>query len=435
MGRNMGKAETISEWQVRKSGEIFRLLQSELYMDFRYMDMALSALEFCPREGIDTIGTDGEHLFYAPEQIIRVFRNNPRFLNRSYMHSVLHCVFSHLWLQGNRQNDYWDLACDIMVEYVIDHFDKPSTARILSWLRRDVYRRLEQEETGCSAAVIYRLLLEWDGDDYEAMRQEFYTDTHAFWERPQQEQAVPTPVQKRWDKLSRQTQMQMEQRGTDEAEGEQLFMAQMGAREHRRNYADFLRKFALLREEITCNPEEYDMNYYMYGLQLYGNMPLVEPLESKELLQIQSFVVVIDTSYSTSGELVRKFLQMTADILLGNGYFAKQCRIHIIQCDNDVQKDDVITSREELRVLLQQLELVGGGGTDFRPAFRYVNELLDRQELSNLRGLLYFTDGKGIYPLKRPDYQTAFVFLEDYEETKVPPWAMRLRLESEDILR
>ena len=44
--------------------------------------------------------------------------------------------------------------------------------------------------------------------------------------------------------------------------------------------------------------------------------------------------------------------------------------------------------------------------------------------MKNLGGLLYFTDGKGIYPKKRPEYKTAFLFLDDYDESAVPPWAM-----------
>jgi hypothetical protein len=47
--------------------------------------------------------------------------------------------------------------------------------------------------------------------------------------------------------------------------------------------------------------------------------------------------------------------------------------------------------------------------------------------------LLYFTDGKGIYPAKKPDYKTAFLFLEDFEEENVPVWAIRMRLEEEEF--
>lgn len=98
-----------------------------------------------------------------------------------------------------------------------------------------------------------------------------------------------------------------------------------------------------------------------------------------------------------------------------------------------MQKDDVVESKEELEVLLNDFTIVGGGGTDFRPVFTYVNHLLEEGDLKNLGGLLYFTDGKGIYPKKKPKYQTAFLFLSDYEEKQVPPWAMQLCLEPEDL--
>ena len=82
---------------------------------------------------------------------------------------------------------------------------------------------------------------------------------------------------------------------------------------------------------------------------------------------------------------------------------------------------------------MEQFELIGGGGTDFRPAFAYVNELREQGDCKNLGGLLYFTDGKGIYPKQKPEYKTAFLFLEEYDEAQVPAWAIRLKLEPEEF--
>ena len=62
---------------------------------------------------------------------------------------------------------------------------------------------------------------------------------------------------------------------------------------------------------------------------------------------------------------------------------------------------------------MENLTLKGEGGTDFRPAFIYVEELMREHVFSNLKGLLYFTDGKGIYPAKKPPYETAFVFMKE----------------------
>ena len=95
--------------------------------------------------------------------------------------------------------------------------------------------------------------------------------------------------------------------------------------------------------------------------------------------------------------------------------------------------DEEVKNSRELEQLLNRFTVIGGGGTDFRPAFAYVNELLEQGVLKNLGGLLYFTDGKGIYPVKKPEYKTAFLFLGAYDETAVPPWAMRLQLEPEEL--
>lgn len=431
----MERGKTRLEWQEEMSVEVLSLIRSELYLDLRFMDVALSALVWKADETIRTFGTDGEFLFYSPEQLLRVFPENPRFLDRAYLHSIFHCLFSHLWLRGDREPRMWNLACDIMVEYTIDQLEKECTKRVLSWIRTEVYNRLKQCDEGVSAAVIYRQMQEWYEYDFVALEQEFYTDTHKYWPKEEQVTVAPMPSQKRWDQLSRQTQMQMEQRGSQEGSSGQLLETQIRAQRSRRGYREFLRKFSVLREQLQTDPEEFDLNYYSYGLRLYGNMPLIEPLETKEVLKIRDFVVVVDTSYSTNGDLVKAFLQETFSLLQETDHFFTKTRIHIIQCDDQIQKDEVITSGNDLEELLQRFIVVGGGGTDFRPAFSYVNQLIREGDLQDLRGLLYFTDGKGIYPRKRPDYQTAFLFIGDYEEEKVPPWAMRLRLEPEEFLK
>ena len=156
-------------------------------------------------------------------------------------------------------------------------------------------------------------------------------------------------------------------------------------------------------------------------------------MESSEVKKIQDFVVVVDTSYSTSGELVQGFLQETFQILAGQDSFFRKARVWVLQCDETVQKEDVICSLEELDRLFDHFEIYGGGGTDFRPAFIRVQELLEQGAFGNLCGLLYFTDGKGVYPGEKPPYKTAFLFLEDYEEEKVPPWAMRMRIDEGQV--
>ena len=74
------------------------------------------------------------------------------------------------------------------------------------------------------------------------------------------------------------------------------------------------------------------------------------------------------------------------------------------------------------------------GGTDFRPVFAYVDKLLEEKKLTNLNGLLYFTDGVGTYPEKSPAYKTAFIFnRDDHISPHVPSWAIRAVLTTDNI--
>ena len=87
------------------------------------------------------------------------------------------------------------------------------------------------------------------------------------------------------------------------------------ANRKKQDYSAFLRKFNRLGERMKINDEEFDYNFYTYGMQLYGNMPLIEPLEYKEVNRLEELVIAIDTSGSCSREMVRRFLGETYQIL------------------------------------------------------------------------------------------------------------------------
>lgn len=432
---------------------ILAVTRSELYLDLPYLNPALCALRWQPRPELAALATDGTALYFPPGWAIRLYRANRRYLSRAYLHSVLHCVFRHLWLRGGRDPALWSLACDIAVENVLDHLAKPSLTRPVGWLRQKTYAELKAQCRVLSAGPIYRALCaryggaptpegggqaaaNAAGRELQKLRQEFYCDSHAFW--PQEENAPAAQAAGRqWERLGRETQLSMQQSGRSAGEdaGAAALEAQVTAGRSRRLYRDFLRRFAALREEPHLSPDEFDLGYYTYGLSVYGNLPLIEPLESREVKKIRDFVIVLDTSDSTSGPLVKAFLKETFTLLKTSGSFFTRCNIWVLQCDDAVRYETQLTDLDALARYMRGFTLVGGGGTDFRPAFARVEELRQQGLLKDLKGVLYFTDGKGIYPARRPDFETAFLFLDDgAPPPEVPPWAMRLVLEPEELL-
>lgn len=238
-----------------------------------------------------------------------------------------------------------------------------------------------------------------------------------------------------WEEIGRRIQVDLETHLAKRGEGAGSLVDHLRALNREvGDYEEFLRRFATLHETMGVNDDEFDYIYYTFGLDRYGNMPLVEPLEYKEDSRVHDFAIAIDTSESCSGEVVAAFMDKTYNILRSSESFHDRVNIHLIQCDAAVQDDVKITSLRQLERHLEGMELKGFGGTDFRPVFEYVDALVEKGEFTDLRGLIYFTDGEGVFPKKPPAYDTAFVFLDDgFTDPEVPPWAMKMLLDARSL--
>lgn len=419
--------ETVSE-------QILKIARNELYLNMRFLDVSLSSMAFVMDEAVRPLGTDGFCLYYHPQYLGGMYREERILVNRAYLHIVLHCIFRHLIRREGREKERWNLSCDIVAESMIDSMQHRSVRRSKSWLRRETYRKLRERMKVLTPDRVYGVLERWELSEQELrqLAEEFYVDDHCYWPEDD-DRKRQNEIENRWKNQSEQMETEMEtfSKEASQASGNLLEQVRVENRE-RFDYRQFLRKFSVLKEEMTVDEDSFDYVFYSYGLRLYGNMPLIEPQEWKEVQKVEEFVIVIDTSMSCSGDLVKKFLEETYSVLSENNSFFRRVNIHIIQCDDEVKTDQKITSQEELKEYMDNLELWGEGGTDFRPAFAYVEELKEKHEFSRLRGLIYFTDGQGIYLAKKPGFETAFVFMkEDYEDVNVPPWAMKLILEEE----
>lgn len=430
--------------KLQRIGEqILAASRDELYLGMRFLDVALSSFVYQMDSEVHPFGTDGAMIYFHPRELGGLYRENRILVNRGYLHMVYHCLFRHMvkqisFAENERESVFflWDLSCDIAIERLIDGNFHRSVRYSRSLLRRDTYGRLEQEADGkvLNAERIFLLLRKWDlsEEKWQKLRQEFYVDDHRYWENKSPDEKPPNPdLNQKWQEINEEMETDLEtfSKEASERSGDLLGQVRVENREHY-DYREFLRKFSVYREELGVDVDTFDYTFYSYGLSLYGNMPLIEPQETKEVKKIEEFAVVIDTSMSCSGELVQKFLEVTYDVLGSSESFFKKVNVHIIQCDEEVQSDVKITCEEDLKAYMENLTLYGEGGTDFRPAFSYVDHLIRDGEFEHLRGLIYFTDGYGIYPEKMPGYQTAFVFAEEEaEERQVPPWAMKIVLD------
>ena len=430
--------------ELEKMGNrILSASRTELFLSMRFLGPALDGLDCVMDVSTRTIGTDGVSLRYHPDYVFRTWMAHPYRVNRAYVHMLIHGLFCHMYHAKDYEDiGLWNLCCDIAAESILDSMDSEAVRVCPSDLRESWYEKLDREVSVLTAEKLYAWFCGQKRDAYleEQLRREFSTDDHSFWERLEDEKEKPPenpdlPVQNPeddWNEKAKRLKEDLESRGSEAAdEYGALSRILRAVYRKRTDYRKWLERFSVLREETKIDPDSFDYHFYYYGLSLYGNMPLIEENEFCESRKVETLVLAIDTSASCQPALVQEFVNETVSILKSKESFFRTVDIHIVECDNQVQRCMHLKRLEDIDAWKDTFTVSGGFGTDFRPVFQWVRDMQNKGALQTLKGLLYFTDGYGIYPEEATPYETAFVFWNDADEgeIKTPDWAQRLYVE------
>lgn len=435
----MSACETREAAVSELASKIWSLSRDRLLINLRFLDVALSSLGFLSRQQSGQICCDvnapqGAVIYYDPTVVVHLYKKNPANVTRMYLHILLHCIFNHSYKYDRVEQDLWDVSVDMAVENAALNLNLPGLETTGDQQRRETLAQWKVRVGTLTADRIYRSLKSdrLGVSELLELGSLFRRDVHEGWGPA--EMLEVTAAQ--WKKISERIKAELKSFSEDKSDDKSILQNLEEATKEHYDYGSFLRKFSVSGEDIQINDDEFDYVYYTYGLSLYGNLPLVEPLEYKDVNKIKEFVVAIDTSGSCRGAVVQAFLNKTYNILKSSENFFRKVNIHIIQCDSEVRRDTKITNDEEFEIFMREGKLEGFGSTNFRPVFAYVDKAIESGVFENLKGLIYFTDGYGVFPEHKPshNYDTAFVFLEDdYEKPPIPPWAMKLVLPAEDL--
>ena len=435
---------------IKVASEVLNFSRQRTLVNMRFLEPAIRMLtespSKCMRNRSYGMGTDGKNLYYNPEYVLRAYQKEKGFVSRMYLHLVVHGIFRHFFVNPQIEQRKWDLACDMATEYIIESWKLDFADISAGADEKRELDRIRKNVGLMNAEKIYGYLKKTKESEIDRLEKIFRRDDHSFWylETKNRNDVIQVKsgqvnqnrevmfsnqkLEELWKQVAKKIQVDLEtfMRSRSGETGDFLVNLKLANRK-KQDYSAFLRKFTRLGEHMKINDEEFDYNFYTYGMQLYGNMPLIEPLEYKDVRVVKTFVTVIDTSGSVEEEKLRRFLEKTYQILKSGQESEDRVNFHLIQCDALVQKDVKITSEKELEQVMEGLTLYGRGGTDFRPAFEYIEELRKNGELTNLNGMLYFTDGMGVYPRKKPEYPVAFIYDSEVLDKipEVPAWAIR----------
>ena len=392
-------------------GRILTACRTELCGLYPGLNGAFACL---PQKNGAKLGTDGAFL-YVPDAIVRLYAHDPAAVRRGYLHMLLHCLYLHIRVPDRVDPKDWGLACDLWTEKFMEELHQsrlsPSTA-----FQKELFAKVR--------GTPWDILKQLPGLPYERaqIQKAVAFDDHSLW-TPDLSQELC----RRWEGLGSSGQgLGAGNRGKMGGSGEQDTGDLKGPLYDFRRY---LRRYTVPKEELEPDEESFDYIPYHLGMTLYGNMPLLEPLEYKEVRRLDALAIAIDTSASCDKALVNQFLRETYGIFSAQENFFRNMQVVFFQCDCCLQDKTLVRSPREWEDYGKRLKIKGRGGTDFTPVFREIQAMRERRELPKPRALLYFTDGDGVYP-HRPDYETVFILAGPKKQRQlVPQWACVLELE------
>ena len=345
-------------------------------------------------------------------------------------HEVLHVVLGHLERRGNRDPERWNIAIDHATNLLLlDHafvLPKPHLAdrtyRDLSAeaiynldpgavvVKPTAQRRIGRIPAPAAAPAAGPAAVPTKKSAPSSF------DVHLNPEDPllpdQARLGRPTPFE--LDRLKRDLVREMRDEITSSKSfgriGGELAEAMRRSGKPRISWQQFLSRFigGLRRDDFRMLPPS--RKHLWRGIYL-PSMGVPGP---------RLIVCAIDTSGSIDHKIAGRFLTEVHGLRV-----SAQCRLFVLQCDARIQKVNAYDAWDSPSAAVTAETFVGGGGTDFRPVFDWIQKTLACAE-GTPDALIYLTDGYGSYPQRPPPYPVMWLIPENCKQ--VVPFGQRVEI-------
>ncbi|MDO9225446.1 MAG: VWA-like domain-containing protein [Pseudomonadota bacterium] len=384
-----------------------RLILDKPFLGSLVMHLPLKAAD---PKWCKTTATDAKSFYYNPAYIDRLSLEQTQFV---LAHEAMHCALSHFARRNHRQKHRWDVACDYAVNMILDdeRMRGPENA-----LMSAAYRGLTAEE-------IYPVLHEDPPEETQ--------DTHLFDNdsseggdgEPQEQdsgegQGQSSPKEsggagdsERQEEGEASPQSGESQRAppppSDPGKLDEQWKARLAAAAQMARQAGKLSPSLMRLVDELLAPQlpwramlaRYMMNaarddYSFQRTSRRESIALMPRLHSQSV----DVVVALDTSGSVQAEELREFL---AEIDALKGQVRANVTLHA--CDDKLDANGPWRFAQWEAMKLPEA-ISGGGGTDFRPLFDWVE-----RENINPDLLVYFTDAQGHFPECEPHFPVVWL--------------------------
>jgi len=352
--------------------------KAKLLVEYPYFGTLASKLELVVNDDIESFKSNGIKLEYREEYLCELELSEIEFI---LANGAMHSVLAYERRKKSRSGWLWQMATDIAINDMLlqNGMDMPYGAqykeRFSGMYAEEIYAELKDD-----------ILREDEDLEYEA-------DSSDDVEKKEQEQSSQETLQE---------EILAEQLLAEEAISLLESKMQMGEAPESIERFFTLGKVSKVdwREALREAIDRYFLDDYVMmppsKKLLYEGIYL--PSNSSQTFRL---VIAVDSSGSVDEELLDSFLSEV-------NFIMEQTQNYIIEllvCDDMIHSHRSFYSGEMLVV-----DLKGGGGTDFRPVFEFIEKNLD-----NVKLLLYFTDLEGISPKEIPTYNVRWVVPKEKE--------------------
>jgi predicted metal-dependent peptidase len=340
------------------------------------------------RQPVDTLATDGKTVFYNAD-FVRTLTS--RQLSTALVEAVLYCVLHHPTRRGNREKDRYQKACRFEIcEHLLknnaeefaklsgaakvnpydwpEHFQPDYNEDFVGMVAEQIYNHLGGGGKGgggggCGSSSLCSVL-----------------------DSPIDDPTEQEAEEAKWDIAIEQAAAVAESRGDLPGSLKHLVEKTKPKIPWTYHLKPFVRQFT---------KEDYSFAKPNMAAFIASEGEIILPsLWSEGLGKV---VICVDTSGSIYAykPLLDQFLAEIESIHRD----LSPSELHFIVIDADVHDHRVFGPSDQL-----DLSVTGGGGTDFRPAFRLVSE----QRIDPVC-MLYFTDMDGAFPREKPHYPVLWI--------------------------
>ena len=345
--------------------------KSQLTSKYPYFGMLASRLKHEAKEEIRSYASNGVRFLYNPS-----FVENCSVEELSFVltNCVMHHILAHQQRKLKRKGFLWQLATD----FAINNLLFKNGIKIPNGANFDKkYKNMYAEEI------------------YEALKKERIEAGLDAFEESENEKNQEEQEQNKFSKVRNIEE------NLDERDEEQWEYAQALAKEVATRKSLMPLGFERLAKKVEAKNIDWKFELYNAINRHMRNNYAFMPPNKKHLYRgfalpsltsdTLSLIVAIDTSGSIQEEILGAFVEEFKTIMQN----FPAVNIELLIADAKIQGVYSFRNAQDIDFALR-----GGGGTDYRPVFDYIDANFPMSSM-----LLYFTDGDGIFPRIPPSYE------------------------------